>query len=470
MLKSNSLGPFILNLFFHLSKNTSNLLTVLFICLSTSSLASSLLTPNISLSEMTKDIHYLANDKLKGRANFSPELNIAADYISQRFSEIGLKTFNGLTSYKQNFTLTQITPAEVFVSLNNQIISPSNLATATKEKTFSWANTENIKTHIIDKNKNLRYLVRKINNEGGQHLILVNEAHEKLFKRYQDFFNQGLIKLNLASPSTTTFEKQNTNAIVLILTNITDVKQLNVQVKNKFTTKTLSNVVGVLPGKNKANEVVLFSAHYDHLGITADGNEIYNGADDNASGTTAVIQLAQYFSHVAKQENNRTLIFVAFSAEEMGGYGSRYFSQQVNPEDITAMINIEMVGKPSKFGSGTLWMTGMEHSNLGELLNKSLAPRQMQIFKDPYPKQQLFYRSDNATLARLGVPAHSFSSTQLDKDKHYHQTSDELSTIDLNSMYIVIETLSIATENLVNGTITPTRVDVTKVNSYGKIF
>ncbi|MCI2285299.1 M20/M25/M40 family metallo-hydrolase [Colwellia sp. MSW7] len=161
---------------------------------------------------------------------------------------------------------------------------------------------------------------------------------------------------------------------------------------------------------------MLFSAHYDHLGSkNTEGDNIFNGADDDASGTTAIINIAQYY---AKQANNaRTLMFAAFSAEEIGGFGSQYFSKQLNPDAITAMINIEMIGKPSKFGTGALWMTGMERSNLGTQLNQALAKSGKKIHKDPYPKQKLFYRSDNATLAKLGVPAHSFSSSQLDKDQ-----------------------------------------------------
>ena len=163
-------------------------------------------------------------------------------------------------------------------------------------------------------------------------------------------------------------------------------------------------------------------------------------------------------------------MFSAFTAEEIGGFGSKYFSQQLNPDDVVAMINIEMIGKPSKFGAGTVWMTGMERSNLGELLNASLKAKNTEVYKDPYPEQGLFYRSDNATLARLGVPAHSFSSTQLDKDQHYHQTSDDIKSLDLDSMYKVIESLSVATQGLVDGSITPTRIDASKVRSKGKIY
>ena len=163
-------------------------------------------------------------------------------------------------------------------------------------------------------------------------------------------------------------------------------------------------------------------------------------------------------------------MFSAFTAEEIGGFGSKYFSQQVNPDDVVAMINIEMIGKPSKFGAGTVWMTGMERSNLGALLNEKLSAQNTEIFKDPYPEQGLFYRSDNATLARLGVPAHSFSSTQLDKDQHYHQVTDDISSLDLVSMHKVIESLAIATQSLVDGSVTPTRIDKAKVRAQGKIY
>jgi hypothetical protein len=104
------------------------------------------------------------------------------------------------------------------------------------------------------------------------------------------------------------------------------------------------------------------------------------------------------------------------------------------------------------------------------LLNEKLSAQNTEIYQDPYPEQGLFYRSDNATLARLGVPAHSFSSTQLDKDQHYHQTSDDIKSLDLSSMHKVIESLAVATQSLVDGTVTPTRIDKAKVRAQGKIY
>jgi len=415
---------------------------------------------NISLESMTKDITYLASDELNGRANFSAEIDVAADYISQRFQEIGLVPLAGEKSFKQSFTITNIAPLGLTVTLNGMSISEEQLGMASTIESINWQSDKDFTTRVIGKDDDMRAILSGINQKGGKHLVLINSAHAKRFAGYSGYFARGLNKLNL----------DHQGAIVMILTDEPSIQSIQVNASTKITEQTLTNVVGVLPGQKQKDQVVLYSAHYDHLGAgpNGEGDVIYNGADDDASGTTAIINLAQYY---AKQGNNaRSLMFSAFTAEEIGGFGSRYFSQQLNPDDVVAMVNIEMIGKPSKFGAGNLWMTGMERSNLGALLNKSLQNKGTEIHQDPYPAQNLFYRSDNATLARLGVPAHSFSSTQLDKDKHYHQVSDDLASLDLASMHQVIENLSIATQGLVDGDITPTRVDVNKVKGHGKIY
>ena len=413
----------------------------------------------IPSEQVIKDITYLAGDDLKGRASFSPEIEKAADYIAKRFADIGLKPLasNKNGSFLQSFTVQQIKPQALAVSLNNNDISDENLAIASTMAKLSWQQG-GAQTHIIGKDDDMRATLSKLNQSGGQHLVIINTAHAKLFKGYQGYFKRGLTKLLL----------EHRGAIVMVLSDEANIEKYSVSASAEITKQSLTNVVGVLPGVESPKEVVLYSSHYDHLGTTPDGKQIYNGADDDASGTTAVLNLAQYYQE--KGNNKRTLMFSAFTAEEIGGFGSKYFSQQLNPDDVVAMINIEMIGKPSKFGAGTVWMTGMERSNLGALLNEKLVAQNTKIYQDPYPEQGLFYRSDNATLARLGVPAHSFSSTQLDKDQHYHQVSDDLASLDLTSMHKVIESLATATQSLVDGEVTPTRVDKEKVRAQGKIY
>lgn len=466
----------------HLSSKKKNrftlkiLLTTLTLTISCSSFGASEI---ISSKQVIKDITYLASDELKGRASFSPEIDKAANYIAKRFADIGLKPMkiensslnasNKNEQFLQRFTVHQIQPKTLNVVINGNEIASENLAIASTMAELNWQ-TNDVKLHIVKQNDDMRKTVSELNQQGGQHLVVINNAHAKTFKGYQGYFNRGLTKLSL----------EHRGAIVMVLSDEAQLNSVAVSASATITTQSLTNVVGVLPAinpqksidktsdKNNAGEIVLYSSHYDHLGTTEDGKQIYNGADDDASGTTAVINLAQYY---AKQANNkRTLMFSAFTAEEIGGFGSKYFSEQLNPDDVVAMINIEMIGKPSKFGAGTVWMTGMERSNLGALLNEKLSPLNRQIYQDPYPEQGLFYRSDNATLARLGVPAHSFSSTQLDKDEHYHKVSDDIASLDLSSMHKVIESLATSTQALVDGSVTPTRIDKAQVRAVGKIY
>lgn len=459
----------------------------------------------ITLAKISQDVAYLSSDELQGRSNFGKEIHVAADYIASRFHEVGLTTIKQAPLFKQSYTVQQRVPNDLKVELNGQTISQQQLAFTSTLSEFKWqtgllantisasASNHNLKNNLKNKSEgvsennaktnityigdetNMRKSLYQLNQQGGNHLVILHPKHEKSFHRYQSYFSRGSTQLIDERPTPPEGKNEIGGAIVIVLSDITKVNQLKVTGTTRKRNTELKNIVGVLPGKSKANEIVLYSAHYDHIGTEPVSMEtplkkdlIFNGADDDASGVSAVINLANYF---AKTDNNeRTLMFVAFSAEEIGGYGSKYFSQHISPDNITAMINIEMIGKPSVFGEGKLWMTGMERSSLGNQLNSELAARKLKLYADPYPNEKLFYRSDNATLARLGVAAHSFSSTQLDKDKHYHHTSDELNTLDLPSMLEAIKLLAIATKPLAQGRITPSRITKQHVKPSGVIY
>ena len=218
-----------------------------------------------------------------------------------------------------------------------------------------------------------------------------------------------------------------------------------------------SNIIGVLEGKSKKDEYVIISAHYDHLGMkkSGEGDLIYNGANDDASGVTGVLALAAYFKKVGHE---RTIVFAAFTAEEMGLIGSTYFGKEIDAAKFVAGINLEMIGKTPSFGPNTAWLTGFERSDFGKIIQKNLEGSGYQLFPDPYKKFNLFFRSDNASLARLGVPSHTFSTTPIDVDPEYHQVSDEAETLNITVITQTIQAVAIGTESIINGEDTPTRV------------
>ncbi len=123
------------------------------------------------------------------------------------------------------------------------------------------------------------------------------------------------------------------------------------------------------------------------------------------------------------------------------------------------MFNIEMIGKPSKFGENSAFITGFERSDFGPILQKNLEGTAFKFYPDPYPEQDLFYRSDNASLARVGVPAHTISTDQIDIDKLYHTVKDEFSTLDAGEYCVeAIRAIALSSRSIVSGTDTPKRV------------
>ena len=238
-----------------------------------------------------------------------------------------------------------------------------------------------------------------------------------------------------------------------------DVKSFNVEYVGKSEVLPLFNIAGIIPGKSKPDEYVIFSGHYDHLGIIKpmEGDSIANGADDDASGTTAVIESARYFKKI--NNNERTLVFVAFTAEEIGEYGSQHFAKTVDPDKVVAMFNIEMIGKKSKFGENSAFITGYERSDFGAILQKNLEGTAFKFYPDPYPAQDLFYRSDNASLAAVGVPAHTISTDQIDIDSLYHTVKDEVSSLDVSNITATIRAIALSSQTIVSGKDTPKRVE-----------
>jgi hypothetical protein len=215
------------------------------------------------------------------------------------------------------------------------------------------------------------------------------------------------------------------------------------------------NVIGVLPGADAklASEVVLLSAHMDHIGVGTGqtGDRIYNGADDDASGVVAVLELARSLGAGARPR--RTVYFVLFGSEERGGYGAQYFLSRppVALTQMVANLQFEMIGRPDpKVAADTLWLTGYERSNLGP----ELARQGARLVQDPHPAENFFQRSDNYALARRGVVAHTVSSFGL--HPQYHKPDDDIAHIDFAHMTRAINSMVAPVNWLVNSNFTPT--------------
>ncbi|MDB5196319.1 MAG: aminopeptidase [Flaviaesturariibacter sp.] len=395
----------------------------------------------ISAKEVERIETVLAADDMQGRKPGTPGSEKAAQFIAAEFKKAGLQPVKG-TSFLQEFSLYRPKLVSVKGEMDNTELDSKNIIVSTSQTDFKANEKMGYAVQHIAAGTNLRAQYQAIRKDNKNTIVFVDTSFAKSFAQLAS------ARPAFSSPVNTIF----------ILGNY-EPKEFTIKAEFTFDVIKYTNVVGIIPGKGKKDEQVVFSGHYDHLGIgrpAANGDSIYNGANDDAAGTTAVIMLANYFKKLGG--NERTLVFAAFTAEESGGFGSQYFSRQLNPDKVMAMFNLEMIGTESKWGKNSAYITGYEKSDMGAILQKNLEGTGFTFYPDPYTKENLFMRSDNATLARLGVPAHTISTSKMDSEPNYHKQSDEVGTLDMENMAQIIVAIAKSSTSIIAGKDTPSRV------------
>lgn len=398
---------------------------------------------SISLTETKRILTYLASDELKGRGNGRPELLTAAKFIGDYFAELGLSPFEQEPSFyipfqpfggsnlalKDIFTYNgRVVPASEYVFFNTK---PGWYATQELSDFTVIHSTEPFTASFLEQYKN-----------ADRPLIIWTDQlttdNRKLPKQF-------------ITPSTP-FK----NNIILVYASTAPVS-IKLTANKKVYTMLQYNVVGMLKGKTKPKEVVILSAHYDHEGVyktKRKKDSIMNGANDNASGTTALLQLARYFA--AQQNNERTILFCAFSGEELGLLGAEDFSRQVDAEKVVAMINLEMLGV-NQFGANKVFITGGTYSAVPALLSAELTQNGLEVIPEPDIEKRLFQRSDNFPFAQKGVAAHTIMASD-DDEKCYHEPCDDIKRIDFNNMHKIINVIAKALQPFMTATLETGRI------------
>ena len=407
----------------------------------------------IDHADIVRVISTLAADDMEGRASFTEAAERAADFIAGEFAGAGIQMVPGADGYLQRFPVYSVVAGDATVTVNGSVLDEDQIAVRMGAESLSWG-TGDADLLVVGPDDDPQQMIFGRLRAGGDAMVLLDPSHAPFLSGRMGRFVTG---------ATRTLDLAGGSSIVIALVQAAPDATYQVEATANITEDPLMNVVGMIPGV-RSDEIVLFSGHYDHVGVRSgmEGDSIFNGANDDASGTAAVVALAKYYAQRGTPE--RTLMFAAFTAEESGGYGSQYFSSQLDPDQIVAMFNIEMIGKPAVEGPNTAWITGFDQSSFGAILQQAVAGTEYEFYSDPYPEQNLFYRSDNATLARLGVPAHSISTTPIDVDADYHQASDEVSTLDLDHMTATIRAIAMGAETIITGEATPTRVDPAILN------
>ncbi len=405
---------------------------------------------------------FLASSALQGRGSATRDEAIAAAYVASQFEGYGLKPAPGMTGYTQVATIIKprldghasliagnTTTAEgsgltLLMSPGQSVSGVVTLAADDPGSLTAGSLVIAPATSKTPANQWLRMASRK-----GVKLLILRESDDskKLFALMGNATSMG-IYLEGQAPN-----RPRPNVVVLSgeafdkLTSGTTVSlKLGPVIEDKMTT---TNAIGYLQGSDPKAGVILLSAHLDHLGVKPDGT-IMPGANDDASGTTAVLELAHAMS--ASQTPRRSILFVAYGSEEIGGFGSQYFGAHspVPLTDIATNIEFEMIGaQDPKMPEGIMMMTGSERSDLFENLKAHGAL----IAADPYPDQNFFERSDNYSLAKVGIVAHTISGWAVTPT--YHSPTDDLAHLNLPYMVKAIQSLIEPVRWLADGNFQP---------------
>lgn len=404
---------------------------------------------------------FLAGDELRGRGSATADEAIAAAYVAAQFRQFGLVPAPGMRGYLQTARVvrTRLTrppvlragempvggltlffasaqpisgTIAVMASDNPSDMPTADIVVATSAKAspfalFGAAQAKKVKLLIVRESEATRAQYRAI---GGTRLPLGLEGAE-------------------APPPRTTFATLPDTGVDALAKAAGAPASLDFPGVERVTDIT-TNAIGYLPGSDPAAGVLLFSAHLDHLGVLADGT-VMHGANDDASGTVAVLEIARAMA--AGKRPRRSLMFVAYGSEEIGLFGSAFFGAHppVPLTDIIANLEFEMIGtQDPKLPKGVMMMTGYDRSDFGAALKAHGAL----VTADPYPEQRFFQRSDNYSLAKQGIVAHTVSGWALVPT--YHKPSDTVENIDFAFMTGAIQSLIAPIRWMAGGDFRPT--------------
>ena len=422
----------------------------------------------ITERSVTGTIAFLASDEMGGRGTPSPEFQIASAYVAARFAAAGLQGGGPEGSFYQstNVETTQL-PGEGVVLSVGVPREHYGLLAAGKEPVNYEGDLKNADPNSDQPLAGAVVLPYDAAYSGRRGMIALMRAIGGLRERGAAAVilpvpaDSELIGQARALKARPQMPGRGGPSLPVLLVRAEDewAGHCALVIPPAVTANAeVRNVIGVLPGSDMelADEAIVFSAHLDHLGTRpGEADPIYNGADDDASGVTAVLSLADAFGALA-QKPRRTVIFMTFWGEERGLLGSKHFAE--NPlwplEKIVANINIEMIGRPEAGARNKVWMTGWERSDLGEGMVRAAERTGTLIFAHPkYSGDMLYRASDNWSLASKGVVAHSFSAGSLHED--YHQPTDDWQKLERDHMTAVIRGLFAGSLPLAAGDFTP---------------
>ena len=401
---------------------------------------------HISADSLRGNLSFLASDLLEGRATPSRGLDLAAEYIAAQFRRVGLEPA-GDDGYFQTATITVREPNRdgfsmtvsaggrtMKVAADEAYISPSAPLRMDDAELVIADGSQPLTPELVN-GKAVLVTTQRLRFPQGTRPALVLSLATALPQGPQvgnpDAAPQAFTTAVIAKPELGTFLRGAADARITLRSNAASVK-----------TATVRNVAAVLRGSDPKlrDTYVMLSAHYDHLGLAPSGDDrIYNGANDDGSGSSSVIEVASALTALPVHPR-RSILFILFFGEERGLWGSRFYAAHplVPPSQTIAQLNLEQVGRTDASDGPqikTATITGYDFSDVPYILADAAQAAGVKVYKNLQNSDVYFSRSDNQSLADLGIPAHTLCVAYDFPD--YHKVSDSWEKIDYDNMATV---------------------------------
>ncbi len=422
---------------------------------------------SVSVVHLTKDMQYIASDQLKGRKTGEPGNQAAAQYIAEQFKQTGVQQVPGMQNYYQNIPFQKfIPPTSGSLTLaGNQYNVGTDLLILDGGKIqnkavavyadFGWIDAGQQIDDYKDLDVKGKYVIVQGGLPHGGTPVEVFDAMPKKRAFAKSRGALGIIEIyNLSYPWNffrNYFAKERLEVMDKVTENASlfhawiqlpsglnkpnfvkgRLFEMDLQTSGAVTSEVDAvNVIGWIPGKNKklADQYILLSAHFDHVGLNAgqpvQGDTIWNGARDNAWGTVGILAAARFFT---KYPPERSVLLAGLNGEEMGLLGSKYLASHPVLPWNKVIFNLNSDG--AGYSDTTIVSVfGLNRVGAADEINQSCLTFGLTAFGDPAPEQGLFDRSDNVSFAQLGIPAPTFASGFKAFDaavfKYYHQSID----------------------------------------------
>ena len=417
--------------------------------------------PVIEQHSVAGHIGFLAGEELRGRGSATHDEAVAAAYVAAQFRIAGLTTVPGMDSHFQRAPLIKSTPSgtasltvgDVVAQQGGDLTLLSRAVTPVSGPFAVAAGTDPADIPTAD--------IVLITPAGGQgvsaQLMAARQKGAKLIVVRATEELAGMVSRGATGPSYRLADTpvRGGAAMVMLAAEAFDrIAAAGGSIafdpgQSLDEAAVTTNAMGWLQGTDPAAGVLLISAHLDHVGVRPDGTIMY-GANDDGSGTVAVIELAHALA--AMGPHKRSIMFAAYGAEEVGLLGSRYFvdNPPIPLTDIAANLEIEMIGdQDPQLPPGVMMMTGFERSDFGPALKE----RGALVGPDPYPEQNFFQRSDNYALALKGIVAHTISGWATIPT--YHTVNDTIENLNIPFMTAAIQSLVEPLAQMADGEFTP---------------